>query len=96
VTLVAFEQFVLERLRVEPGHPAVLEPGGTSVHILTAVDGPVRLLPGGSGIALTDGTRVPPQPIVLGVLETAVISAASSACAIDAPTPTHVLLARVP
>jgi mannose-6-phosphate isomerase len=96
VTLVAFEQFVLERLRVDPGRPAVLEPGGASVHILTAVDGPVRLLPVSSSTAGNDDPRTRSEPIVLGLLETAVVSAASSAYAIDAPTPTRVLLARVP
>jgi mannose-6-phosphate isomerase len=96
VTLVACEQFVLKRLRVEPDRPAVLEPGGASVHILTAVDGPVRLLPVSSGDVVNDGPRTRSEPIVLGVLETAVVSAASSAYAIDAPTPTRVLLARVP
>ena len=96
VTLVACEQFVLERLRVERDRAAVLEPGGASVHILTAVDGPVRLMPDASGNAMTDGQRARREPIVLGILETAVVSAASPAYAIDAPTPTRVLLARVP
>ncbi len=95
-TLVACEHFVLERLRVEPGHPVVLDPGGASVHILTAVDGPVRVLPGASGDPRSSSPRAPAEPFVLGVLETAVVSAASAAYAIDAPAPTRVLLARVP
>ena len=81
VTLVACEQFVLERLRVERDRPPVLEPGGASLHILTAVDGPVRLLPVSPGTAGNDGPRARSEPIVLGVLETAVVSAASSAYA---------------
>jgi len=90
-TLVACEHFVLERLIVGPGRPAVLDPGGASVHVLTAIDGPIRLLPVTSG-----GTRTRSEPIVLGGLETAVIPAATSAYTIDAPVDARVLLARVP
>ena len=72
-----------------------LEPAGASVHVLTAVDGPVRLL-----TVNPDDPRVGVQgrsePVVLGGLETAVISAATAAYAIDAPASTRVLLARVP
>jgi mannose-6-phosphate isomerase len=90
-TLVACEQFVLEQLIVGPGRPTVLDPGGASVHVLTALDGPVRLLP-----IAPDGRRARPEPIVLGRLETAVVSAGSSAYTIDAPGDARVLLARVP
>jgi mannose-6-phosphate isomerase len=95
VTLVACEHFVLERIVVGADRPVVLEPGGTSVHVLTTVDGPVRLLP----VAPDDARGGAPgrsEPVVLGGLETAVISAATSAYTIDAPASTHVLLARVP
>ena len=90
-TLVACEHFVLERLIVGPDRSAVLDPDGASVHVLTAIDGPVRLLPVASG-----GTRARSGPIVLGGLETAVVSAATSAYTIDAPAHARVLLARVP
>ncbi len=90
-TLVTCEHFVLERLIVGPDRSAVLEPDGASVHVLTAIDGPVRLLPVASG-----GTRTRSGPIVLGGLETAVVSAATSAYTIDAPAHARVLLARVP
>jgi mannose-6-phosphate isomerase len=90
-TLVACEHFVLERLIVGPDRPAVLDPHGESVHVLTAIDGPVRLLPAASG-----GTWARSEPIVLGGLETAVVSAAASAYTIDAPAYASVLLARVP
>jgi len=89
-TLVACEHFVLERLIVGPDRPAVLDPGGLSVHVLTAIDGPVRLLP------VAPGTTRAGASIVLGGLETVVVSAAASAYAIDAPAEARVLLARVP
>ena len=90
-TLVTCEHFVLERLIVGPDRSAVLESDGASVHVLTAIDGPVRLLPVASG-----GMRTRSGPIVLGGLETAVVSAATSAYTIDAPAHARVLLARVP
>jgi mannose-6-phosphate isomerase len=94
-TLVECEHFVLERIVVDVDHPVVLEPGGASVHVLTTVDGPVRLLP----VAPDDprvGAQGRSEPVVLGAIETAVISAATAAYTIDAPASTHVLLARVP
>ncbi len=94
-TLVECEHFVLERLRVGREHPVLLEPAGASVHILTAVDGPVRLLPVGPNHPRV-GVPGRSEPVVLGGLETAVIPAATAAYAIDAPASTHVLLARVP
>jgi hypothetical protein len=42
------------------------------------------------------GTWARSEPIVLGGLETAVVSAAASAYTIDAPAHARVLLARVP
>jgi len=90
-TLVACEHFVLERLIVGPDRPAVLHPHGESVHVLTAIDGPVRLLPVASG-----GAWARSELIVLGGLETAVVSAAASSYTIDAPAHARVLLARVP
>jgi len=90
-TLVSCEHFVLERLIIGPHRPAVLDPAGASVHVLTAIDGPVLLLP-----VATGGTGARPEPIVLGGLETAVVSAAASAYAIDAPDRARVLLASVP
>ena len=89
--LVACEHFVLELLVVGPDRPAVLDPEGASVHVLTAIDGPVRVVPAASG-----STREPSEPIVLGGLETAVVSAAASAYTIDAAAHARVLLARVP
>jgi hypothetical protein len=90
-TLAASEHFVLERLIVGPDRPAVLDPDRASVHVLTAIDGPVRLVPVASG-----STRARLEPIVLAGLETAVVSAATSAYAIDAPAQASVLLAWVP
>ncbi len=93
--LVECEHFVLERILVGRESPAVLEPSGASVHVVTAVDGPVRLL----AVAPDDqraGALGHSEPVVLGALETAVISAATAAYAIDAPASTHVLVARVP
>jgi len=90
-TVVACEHFVLEQFIVGPDHLAVLDPHGESVHVLTAIDGPVRLLPVASG-----GAWARSEPIVLGGLETAVVSAATSAYTIDAPAHARVLLARVP
>ncbi len=93
-TLVASEHFVLEQIVVGPERAVLLDPGGESVHVLTAIDGPVRLL---------QVTPVPPptadatvDPMVLGGLETAVVPAASQAYSIDAPARARVLLARVP
>jgi mannose-6-phosphate isomerase len=90
-TLVACEHFVLERLIVGPDRPAVLDPDGASVHVLTAIDGPVRIRPVVPGSA-----RARSRPVVLGGLETVVVSAASPAYTIDAPAHARVLLARVP
>jgi mannose-6-phosphate isomerase len=90
-TVVACEHFILERLTVVRDRPAVLDPEGASLHVLTAIDGPVRILPVASG-----NGRASAEPMVLGGLETAVISADATAYAIDAPGDARVLLARVP
>ena len=90
-TLVACEHFVLERLIVGPDRPAVLDPDGASIHVLTAIDRPVRLQPVADGNAGTDS-----EQIVLGGLEAVVVSAASGPYEIDAPVLASVLLARVP
>ncbi len=90
-TVVACEQFILERLTVGRDRPAVLDPEGASLHVLTAIDGPVRILPVASG-----GAGARSEPIVLGGLETAVVSAGAAAYVIDAPGEARVLLARVP
>jgi len=89
--VVACEQFVLERLTVGRARPAVIDPEGTTVHVQTAIDGPVRVQPVASGSG-----RARPDPMVLGALETAVIAACAAAYAIDAPGDARVLLARVP
>ena len=90
-TLIACEHFVLERLIVGPDSAAVLDPGGESVQVLTAIDGPVRLLPVASSSSWARS-----EPIVLGGLETGVVSAAAAAYTIDAPAHARVLLVRVP
>ena len=90
-TLVMTEHFVLERLVVGPDRPVVLDPGGATLHVLTALDGPVRLL----AVASVEN-RAPAAPMVLGGLETAVVPAAAPAYALDAPARASVLLARVP
>jgi mannose-6-phosphate isomerase len=90
-TLVALEHFVLECLRVAPDRPVILDPDGESLHVLTAIDGPVRLMP---VAPVTPGAHS--DPIVLGGLETVVVPAAAAAYAIDAPVPARLLLARVP
>ena len=92
-TVVSCEHFVLERLTVGQDRPAVLDPGGASLHVLTAIDGPVRILP----VAPAGGGWSPrPDPIVLGPLETAVVPADAAAYSIDAPGGARVLLAWVP
>jgi mannose-6-phosphate isomerase len=96
VTLVACEHFILERLVVGRDHPAVLDPDGASVHVLTAIDGPVRVLPVAPGDTRSGSPRALSEPIVLGGLETGVVSAGARAYAIDAPARARVLLARVP
>lgn len=89
--LVACEHFVLEQLAVGPDRPMILDPDGASVHVLTAIGGPVRLLP------VTPDTGIArAEPIVLGALETIVVPAAAPAYALDAPAPALLLLARVP
>jgi mannose-6-phosphate isomerase len=89
--LAASEHFVLERLAISPDRPAMLDPGGASLHVLTALDGPVRLLP-----VAPDVPRPRPEPFVLGRLETAVVAAGASPYSIDAPAEARVLLAWVP
>jgi hypothetical protein len=71
-----------------------LNPDGASVHVVTALDGPIRLL----AIApdASDGVHAASVPMVLGGLETAVVSAAVVAYTIDAPARARVLVARVP
>ena len=90
-TVVATEHFVLERLVVGPRQPVVLDPDGATLHVLTALDGPVRLL----AVASAAG-RAPAAPIVLGGLETAIVPATAPAYALDAPARAAVLLASVP
>ena len=89
--LLSCEHFVLERLAVAPDSPVVVDPGGASVHVLTAIDGPVRLLP-----VTADGEGGRADQIVLGAMETVVVPASGPAYALDAPAVAHVLLARVP
>ncbi len=92
--VVECEQFVLEQVVVGPDRPVTLNPDGASVHVVTALDGPVRLVavpPDAS-----DGVRAASEPMVLGGLETAVVSAAVVAYTIDAPARARVLVARVP
>jgi mannose-6-phosphate isomerase len=93
-TLVECEQFVLEQVIVGPDRPARLDPGGASVHVVTALDGPIRLLTVPS--ETPDGIRAGSEPMVLGGLETAVVSAAVVSYTIDAPARARVLVARVP
>jgi mannose-6-phosphate isomerase len=96
-TVIDEEHFLLEQVVVGPDRPARLEPGGASVHVVTALDGPIRLLaaaPEAPGAPGDRGTRS--EPIVLGGLETAVVSAGVVAYTIDAPARARVLIARVP
>ena len=93
-TVVEFEEFILEQVVVGPDHPATLNPAGASVHVVTALDGPIRLV--AVPPDTSDRVRVDPEPMVLGGLETAVVSAAVSAYTIDAPSRARVLVARVP
>jgi len=93
-TVVECEQFVLEQVVVGPDRPARLNPGGASVHVVTALDGPIRLLTVPS--EAPDGIRAGSEPMVLGGLETAVVSAGVVAYTIDAPARARVLVARVP
>lgn len=90
-TLVSCEHFVLEQLIIGPDRPAVFDPAGASVYVLTAIDGPVLLLP-----VATGGQGARSEPFILGGLETAVVSAAAPAYAIDAPDRARVLLAWMP
>jgi mannose-6-phosphate isomerase len=89
--LVACEHFVLERLTIARDAPVLLDPGGASVHVLTAIDGPVRLLP-----VAPEGDGGRTDQVVIGALETVVVPASASAYTIDAPVLAHVLLSRVP
>ena len=93
-TVVEFEEFILEQVVVGPDHPATLNPAGASIHVVTALDGPIRLV--AVPPDTSDRVRVDPEPMVLGGLETAVVSAAVSAYTIDAPSRARVLVARVP
>jgi mannose-6-phosphate isomerase len=93
-TVVEFEEFILEQVVVGPDQPATLNPGGASVHVVTALDGPIRLVASAPGTS--DRVRLDPEPMVLGGLETAVVSAAVVAYTIDAPSRARVLVARVP
>jgi hypothetical protein len=61
---------------------------------VTALDGPIRLLALPSGAP--DGVRAGSEPMVLGGLETAVVSAGVAAYMIDAPARARVLVAWVP
>jgi len=93
-TVVEFEEFILEQVVVGPDRAATLNPGGASVHVVTALDGPIRLV--ASPPDTSDRVHVDPEPMVLGGLETAVVSAAVVAYTIDAPSRARVLVARVP
>ncbi len=92
-TVIDEEHFLLEQVVVEPDRPARLEPGGASVHVVTALDGPVRLH---AAAPETPGDSRGSEPIVLGGLETAVVPAGVVAYTIDAPARARVLVARVP
>ena len=93
-TVIDEEQFLVEQVMVGPDRPARLDPGGASVHVVTALDGPVRLIAAAFD-AQGDG-RAGSAPTVLGGLETAVVSSAVAWYTIDAPTRARVLVARVP
>jgi hypothetical protein len=93
-TVVEFEEFILEQVVVGPDRAATLNPGGASVHVVTALDGPIRLV--ASPPDTSDRVHVDREPMVLGGLETAVVSAAVVAYTIDAPSRARVLVARVP
>jgi mannose-6-phosphate isomerase len=96
-TVIDEEHFLLEEVVVGPDRTARLEPGGASVHVVTALDGPIRLLAAAPDAPGAPGDRgTGSEPIVLGGLETAVVSAGVVAYTIDAPARARVLIARVP
>ncbi len=82
---VTSPQFVLERLRLEPGEIVSLEPAGESLHVVTALDQIV--------VAGSDGSR---SAVVLRARETVVVPAAWPDYTISASVPASVLIARIP
>lgn len=82
--LVAAAPFVLEHLDAAPGAPVAADPGGRSLHVLTAADGTVTVT--GAGWRHD-----------LGLHATLVVPASAGAYAVAAPAgPARVLLARLP
>jgi mannose-6-phosphate isomerase len=100
-TLVVCEQFVIERLVVRPGSPVEIVPGGSSLHVLTAL-APVRvhvLFDDGveAGDAALAGDADHAEGVELAARETLVVAASTPRYALsaDADPEAIVLVGRV-